>query len=113
MDDNISDKGFSIYEIDESKIIENKDIIYWMFKIKDRISKEPRIFCISNNRALNNLISNIKNNITTTNNINIILKDDNNKIPRIYSDSFPAQQPNNFRQNDYILKRINHSVSFG
>ena len=39
----------------------------------------------------------IKNNIATTNNININLEDDNNEIPRIYYDSFTAYQPNNFR----------------
>ena len=55
----------------------------------------------------------IKNNIATTNNININLEDDNNESPLIYSDSFTAYQPNNFRQNGYILKRVNHSVWFG
>ena len=110
--DNISDKGFSVFEIDESKIIGNNDLIYWMFGIIDRISKEERIFCVLNNRTGCNLMKIIKNNIATTNNININLEDDNNEIPRIYFDSFTPYQPNNFRQNGYILKRVNHSIWF-
>ena len=90
MGDNISDDGFSVFEIDESKIIGNNDIIYWMFGIIDRISKEARIFCVLNNGTADNLMTIIKNNIATTNNININLEDDNNEIPLIYSDSFTA-----------------------
>ena len=32
---------------------------------------------------------------------------------RIYSDCFASYQPNRFRENGYILKRVNHSVWFG
>ena len=82
-----------------------------MFGIIDRIPKEARIFCVLNNRTADNLMRIIINNIATTNNIN--LEDDYNEIPLIYSDSFTAYQPNNFRQYGYILKRVNHSVWFG
>ena len=113
MGDNISDDGFSVFEIDERKIIGNNDIMYWMLGIIDRISKEARIFCVLNNRTADNLMTIIKNNIVTTNNININIEDDSNKIPLIYSVSFTTHQPNNFRQNGYIWKRVNHSVWFG
>ena len=32
---------------------------------------------------------------------------------RKYSDCFASYQPNTFRENGYILKRVNHSVWFG
>ena len=32
---------------------------------------------------------------------------------RIYCDCFASYQPNTFRENGYILKRVNHSVFFG
>ena len=92
MGDNISDEGFSVYKIYESKIIGNNGLIYWMFGIIDKISKEARIFCVLNNRTADNLMKIIKNYIATTNNININLEDDNNEIPRIYSDSFTSYQ---------------------
>ena len=94
--ESITEKGFAAIEIDESEIIGNSEIIYWMFGLIDRISKKARIFCVLNNRTADNLMTIIKNNIATTNNININLEDDNNEIPRIYYDSFTAYQPNNF-----------------
>ena len=103
MGDNISDDSLPFFEMNESKIIGNNNIIYWMFGIIDRISKEARIFCVLNNRTADNLMRIIKNDIDTTNNIN--LEDDYNEIHLIYSDSFTAYQPNNFRQNGHILKR--------
>ena len=44
MGDNISDEGFSVYKIDENKIIGNNALIYWMFGIIDRILKKQEFF---------------------------------------------------------------------
>ena len=111
--DNLSVNGYPIFEIDESKIIGNNEKIYWMFGIIDRITKESRVFCVLNNRSSDNLMNLIKGNIATNHNIDMDLDDENIECPRIYSDCFASYQPNNFRDNGYILKRVNHSVWFG
>ena len=54
MGNNLSDFGYPILEINESEIIGNEDIIYWMFGIIDKIIKKSRVFL--NNRTSNNLI---------------------------------------------------------
>ena len=113
MGDNITEKGYPVFEIDESEIIGNNEVIYWMFGIIDRISKESRVFCVLNNRTSNNLIKIIKDNISTRENLNMDLDEDYLENARIYSDCFASYQPNRFRDNGYILKRVNHSVWFG
>ena len=113
MDDNNSDDGFSVFEIDESKIIGNNDIIYWMFGIIDRISKESRVFCVLNDRTANNLMKIIKENVATNENQNMDLDEEYLENTRIFSDCFSSYQPDRFRENGYILNRVNHSVWFG
>ena len=65
MRNNRTDKWFPLIVIDERKIIENSEVIYWMFGIIDRISKESRVFYVLNNRSSDNLLKLIKDNITT------------------------------------------------
>ena len=48
MGNNLSENGYPVFEIDESEIIGNKEIIYWMFGIIDRVTKESRVYCILN-----------------------------------------------------------------
>ena len=56
MGNNLSEKGYPVFEIDESEIIGNSEIIYWMFGIIDRLTKESRVYCILNDRTANNLM---------------------------------------------------------
>ena len=113
MGNNLTESGFPIFEIDESEIIGNSEVIYWMFGIIDRISKESRVFCVLNNRSSDNLLKLIKDNIATHENQNMDLEEEYLENARIYSDCFASYQPNRFRENGYILKRVNHSVWFG
>ena len=113
MGNNISEKGYPVFEIDESEIIGNSEVIYWMFGMIDRISKESRVFCVLNDRTSNNLMRIIKENISTNENIDMDLEDEYLENTRIYSDCFSSYQTNTFRENGYILKRVNHSVWFG
>ena len=113
MDSNISDKGYPFFEIDESEIIGNNQVIYWMFGMIDRISKDCRVFCVLNDRTYDNLMKIIKDNIGTNENEDMDLDEESLENTRIYSDCFASYQPNTFRENGYILKRVNHSVWFG
>ena len=56
MEHNISSEGYPVFKIDESEIIGNNETINWMFSIIDRISKESRVFCVLNDRTINNLM---------------------------------------------------------
>ena len=40
----LDDNGYISCEIDESEIIGNQNVIYWMFGIIDRGTKEARVF---------------------------------------------------------------------
>ena len=113
MGSNPSEEGYSVFEIDESEIIGNNQVIYWMFGMIDRITKESRVFCVLNDRTSNNLMKIIKENIDTNENQDMDLDEENLENTRIYSDCFASYQPNAFRENGYILKRVNHSVWFG
>lgn len=42
-----NEEGYSSVEIDESKIINNSNIIYWIFGLIERQSKEPSVFYMS------------------------------------------------------------------
>ena len=117
--ESITEKGFAAIEIDESEIIGNSEIIYWMFGLIDRVTKEARIFCVLNDRTKNNLLPLVKNNVLS-NDMNEFEDDENMEIDeeyqintRIYSDCYSSYQVNDFRNMGYILKRVNHSVWFG
>ena len=79
----------------------------------DRILKDCRVFCVLNDRTSNNLMKIIKDNIGTNENEDMDLDEESLENTRIYSDCFASYQPNTFRENGYILKRVNHSVWFG
>ena len=113
MGHNLTEHRYPLFEIDESEIIGNNEKIYWMFGIIDRISKESRVFCVLNNRTANNLMKIIKENVTTNENLDMDLDEEYIENARIYSDCFAAYQPNTFKENGYILKRVNHSVWLG
>ena len=84
-----------------------------MFGIIDRISKESRVFCVLNNRSSDILLKLIKDNIATHENQNMNLDEEYLENARIYSDCFASYKPNIFRENGYILKRVNRCVWFG
>ena len=116
--ESITEKGFAAIEIDESEIIGNSEIIYWMFGLIDRVTKEARIFCVLNDRTKNNLLPLVKNNVLS-NDMNEFEDDENMEIDeeyqintRIYSDCYSSYQVNDFLNMGYILKRVNHSVWF-
>ena len=109
----LDDNGYISCEIDESEIIGNQNVIYWMFGIIDRGTKEARVFCVLNNRTKENLLPLVKNNIITDENNNEEMSEDETVQTRIYSDCFSSYQVDDFNEMGYILKRINHSVWFG
>ena len=115
-EDGILDKnGYISCEIDESEIIGNNNVIYWMFGIINRATKEARVFCVLNNINKENLLPIIKNNIATDeneNNEDEDLSEAESVKTRIYSDCFRSYQVNDFKEMGYILNRVNHSVWF-
>ena len=56
----LDDNGYISCEIDESEIIGNQNVIYWMFGIIERSTKEARVFCVLNNRTKENLLPAVK-----------------------------------------------------
>ena len=109
----LDNNGYISCEIDESEIIGNSNVIYWMFGIVERSTKEARIFCVLNNRTKENLLPLIKNNVITAENEDEDLSENESVKTRIYSDCFSSYQVNDFKEMGYILKRVNHSVWFG
>ena len=79
MGNNLSDLGYPVFEIDESEIIGNNEVIYWMFGMIDRVNKECRVYCVLNDRTANNLMKLIKENIAT---------DENKNMDRLISNLF-------------------------
>ena len=63
MGSNPPEDNYPVFEIDENEIIGNNQIIYWMFGMIDRISKECCVFCVLYDRTSNNLMKIIKDNI--------------------------------------------------
>ncbi len=115
-DGTLDKNGYISCEIDESEIIGNNNVIYWMFGIINRATKEARVFYVLNNRTKENLLPIIKNNIATDENaINEEeeLSEDESVKTRIYSDCFSSYQVNDFKEMGYILNKVNHSVWFG
>ena len=47
----LDDNGYISCKIDESEIIGNQNVIYWMFEIVEGSTKEARVFCVLNNRT--------------------------------------------------------------
>ena len=81
--------GYISCEIDESEIIGNSNVIYWMFGIVERSTKEARIFCVLNNRTKENLLPLVKNNVITAekeDNDDDDLTENESVKTRIYSD---------------------------
>ena len=113
MGSNISPDGYPVFEIDESEIIGNNQVIYWMFGIIDRVTKDSRVFGVLNDRTANNLMKILKDNVATNENQNMDLYEEYLENTCIFSDCFASYQPNTFRDYGYILKRVNHSVWFG
>ena len=52
--------GVPRVEIDESKIIANHNITFWMFGIIDRRDKSCRVYCVKDNRTKESLLPNLK-----------------------------------------------------
>ena len=76
MGDNLTENGYPVFEIDQSEIIGNREEIYWMFGIIDRIIKESRVFWMLNNRTSSNLMKIIKDNLITNENQDMDLDKD-------------------------------------
>ena len=108
------DLGYSSVEIDESKIISSGNLIFWMFGVIDRNTKEARVRCVLNNRTKENLLPLIEKYVNT----NDIYEEDNvsedlSIKTRVFSDCFSSYRVSDFKELGFILKRINHSISFG
>ena len=106
--------GYSSVEIDESKIISSGNLIFWMFGIIDRNTKEARVRCVLDNRTKENLLPLIEKYVYT----NDLNEDDNDSEDvslktRVFSDCFRAYRVSEFNELGYILKRVNHSIWFG
>ena len=60
-----SDLGYASVEIDESKIISSGKLIFQMFDLIGRNTKDARIRCILSNRTKNNLLLIVKRYVNT------------------------------------------------
>ena len=109
----IEDTGYISFEIDESEIIGNQNVIYWMFGMIERQSKEARIFCVLGNKTKEKLLPYIKNNIITEEYEEVNMPENLSLKTRIFSDCFASYQVSDFKEMGYILKLVNHSVWFG
>ena len=117
--------GYGSVEIDESKIISSNNLIYWMFGVIDRNTKEARVRCVLNNRTKDKLLPIIKKYVYSGNDSdeldldeydeegNIIIEENYSIKTRVFSDCFRSYQIEDFDNMGYILKRVNHSVWFG
>ena len=56
----IGKEGYGSIEIDESAFVDNSNIIYWMFGMVYRETKDARVYCVLNDGSKNNLIPIIK-----------------------------------------------------
>ena len=115
--ENISTGGVPRLEIDESKIIGNQNKVYWMFGIIDRSNKDCRVFCVLDNRSRESLLPIIIKNVYTYNDLSQYnTSRDIHKYSlstRIYSDCWAAYSKEDFKNEGYILHRVNHTVWFG
>ena len=69
MGNNLSEKGYPVFEIGEIEIIGNSEIIYWIFGIIYRNSKEACVSTIFNNRTKEGLLPLIVENVSTNGDI--------------------------------------------
>ena len=60
-----TNNGFSTIEIDESSILMDSNMIYWMFGLIQRNTKEACIYYVLNDRTKSNLLSIVQNNVET------------------------------------------------
>ena len=90
MGENVAHNGYPAFEIDESEIIGNNEVIYWIFGLIDRVSQECRVFCALNDRTPINLMKLIKENISTNENQDMDLDEEYLENTRIYSDFFAS-----------------------
>ena len=104
-------------EIDESKLIANQEKTYWMFGIIERKSKNCRVFTVLDNRTRQTLIPIILNNVYTINDLSEYHNNQDIHLyslsTRVYSDCWRAYNEIDFKNNGFILHRVNHSVWFG
>lgn len=90
-----------------------------MFGMIDRYSKNAHVYCVLDNRTKESLIPLIKNDIYTTDDINVNNYQNVEDIhkycisTRIYSDCWGAYQRDDFKEIGLVLHRVNHSVWFG
>ena len=61
----IGEEGYPSKEIDESIMISNGNIQYWMFGLIDRQTKNARVYCVLSDRTKNNLIPIVKSIVST------------------------------------------------
>ena len=78
-----------------------------------RKTKDDRVFCVHNNRIKQKLLPIIVNNVTTIHNEEDNLAESQSIKTLIFSNSFSSYQINDFKELDFILKKVNHSVWFG
>ena len=83
-----------------------------MLSLISRETKEARIFCVLKNRTKNNLLSIVKNDVTTAVEEEKLTPNESVKA-RIFSDCYCSYQIEDFRNLGFILKRVNHSMWFG
>ena len=106
--------GYSSVEIDENKIISSGNLIYWMFGVIDRNTKEARARCVLNNRTKKNLLTLVEKYVNT-----IDINEEGDDIEdfslktRVYSDCFRSYRVSGFNEMGFILKSVNHSICFG
>ena len=86
--------------------------MYWIFGIIERSIKNPRVFCVLNNRTKENLLPIIWKNLLTEENEEPNLMEIESIKTRVYSDCFSSYQVNDFKEKGYLLKRVNHSIWF-
>jgi len=104
-----TDQGYPAVEIDETSIIGNSNSVIWAFGIIDRSNKEARIFCVLNDRRKETLLPLIKNKVYT----NPPQNGYRDLTTQVFSDCFASYRQEDFRDMDFILHRVNHSVWFG
>lgn len=111
----ISDNGYAAVEKEESEIIGNSKVIFWMIGIIGRFTKNIKAFFRLNNRTKENLFQVVDNNFNIDLSEPMEIDDDEENESyalntKVFSDSWPTYRINDFKEKEYILKRVNHSV---